>query len=60
MSHAAIEARRLTLARMERAAGEAFGCPPEAPAARIAFLNGTAFAVATLATALAATITYLV
>ncbi|WP_430913516.1 hypothetical protein [Methylobacterium sp. sgz302541] len=61
MSHAAIEARHLMLSRIERAAGESFGCAQEAVAATQArFLNGTAVAVATLATAIAATITYLV
>lgn len=62
MSDAAIEARRLTLIRFEHAAGAAFGCEDEAadfPTAR-ALVNATTIALATLATAVAATITYLV
>ena len=62
MSNATIEARRLDLIRFERAAGAAFGCeddPASAPSAR--FLTAPAtIALATLATALAVTITYLV
>ncbi|MCJ2089048.1 hypothetical protein MKK88_24125 [Methylobacterium sp. E-005] len=61
MSDAAIEARRLTLIRFEHAAGAAFGCDDEAslPQAR-ALINATTIALATFATAVAATITYLV
>jgi hypothetical protein len=60
MSTAAIEARRLTLARLERAAGEVFGCPQEAaPAPRSSGLTPTIVALATLATAIAATLGYL-
>jgi hypothetical protein len=62
MSDAAIEARRLTLIRFEHAAGAAFGCVDDAagvPPAR-ALVNATTLALATFATALAATITYLV
>ncbi|WP_246692715.1 hypothetical protein [Methylobacterium sp. WL64] len=62
MSNAAIEARRLTLIRFERAAGTVFGCEDDAPSvvpqARI-LVNGLTIALATVATALAATITYL-
>jgi hypothetical protein len=62
MSDAAIEARRLTLIRFEHAAGAAFGCDDDAagvPPGR-ALMNSTTIALATFATALAATITYLV
>jgi len=62
MSDAAIEARRLTLIRFEHAAGAAFGCDDDAaglPQAR-ALVNATTIALATFATAVAATITYLV
>jgi hypothetical protein len=62
MSDAAIEARRLTLIRFEHAAGAAFGCEDDAaglPQART-LVNATTIALATFATALAATITYLV
>jgi hypothetical protein len=62
MSDAAIEARRLTLIRFEHAAGAAFGCEDDAvrlPQAR-ALVNATTIALATFATAVAATITYLV
>ncbi|MHB2207257.1 hypothetical protein [Methylobacterium sp. CM6257] len=62
MSNAAIEARRLTLIRFEHAAGAAFGCEEEAagaPPAR-ALVNSATIALATFATAVAATITYLV
>ncbi|CAA2154602.1 hypothetical protein [Methylobacterium brachiatum] len=61
MSNAAIEARRLTLIRFERAAGTVFGCDEETasvPPARF-LVNGLTIALATVATALAATITYL-
>ena len=61
MSLSAIEARTLALARVERAAGAAFGCEEERPAtARTALVTPTTIALATLATALAATLTYLV
>ncbi|GJE41028.1 hypothetical protein [Methylobacterium soli] len=62
MSLAAAKARHLTLIRLERVAGEAFGCPDEAPlsAGRARFVLPTTFALATFAAALAATITYLV
>ncbi|SDO41272.1 hypothetical protein SAMN05216360_12221 [Methylobacterium phyllostachyos] len=62
MSDAAIEARRLTLIRFEHAAGAAFGCDDDGvslPQAR-ALINATTIALATFATAVAATITYLV
>lgn len=62
MSNAAVEARRLDLIRFERAAGAAFGCeddPVTAPSARLLSAPAT-IALATLATAVAATITYLV
>ncbi|MGT2487873.1 hypothetical protein ACU4GA_22105 [Methylobacterium oryzae CBMB20] len=62
MSDAAIEARRLTLIRFEHAAGAAFGCDDDAavvPAGR-ALVNVTTITLATFATAVAATITYLV
>ncbi|MCJ2050931.1 hypothetical protein [Methylobacterium sp. J-070] len=62
MSDAAIEARRLTLIRFEHAAGAAFGFEDEAvglPQTR-ALVNATTIALATFATAVAATITYLV
>ncbi|KAB1071956.1 hypothetical protein [Methylobacterium planeticum] len=62
MSTAAAQARHLTLARLERAAGEAFGCRDDAPrvADRASFMTPTTIALATFATAVAATITYLV
>ncbi|MDR7037195.1 hypothetical protein J2X36_001942 [Methylobacterium sp. BE186] len=61
MSNAAAQARHIALARYERAAGEAFGFAEEARvAARAAFVTPAALALATFATALAATITYLV
>jgi hypothetical protein len=62
MSDAAIEARRLTLIRFEHAAGAAFGCDDDAagvPPAR-ALVNAPTITLATFATAVAATITYLV
>ena len=61
MSDAAIEARRLTLIRFEHAAGAAFGYDDGAdlPQARV-LVNATTIALATFATAVAATITYLV
>lgn len=64
MTTAAAQARHLSLVRLEQAAGRAFGCPEEAePAAasRAALLlTPTTMALATFATAVAATITYLV
>ncbi|MCJ2091385.1 hypothetical protein MKK67_02505 [Methylobacterium sp. J-072] len=62
MSNAAIEARRLTLIRFEYAAGTAFGCDEETvtvPQSRLLVASATV-AIATFATALAATISYLV
>lgn len=62
MSNAAIEARRLTLIRFEQAAGTAFGCEEDAPSVvpqAWVLLNGLTITLATVATALAATITYL-
>ena len=58
---AAIEARRVSLLRLERAAGAAFGCddaagPPRSD--RLLTAPG-AIALVTLATVFAATITYL-
>lgn len=61
MTTASVEARSLTLARLERAAGQAFGCEDDgASAPRVAFVTPTTIALATLATAVAATITYLI
>ena len=63
MSDAAIEARRLTLIRFEHAAGAAFGFHDDAagvPPRTCALVNATTIAMATFATAVAATITYLV
>ena len=64
MTNAAAQARHLSLVRLEQAAGQAFGCPEDAePAARsrgALFFSPTAITLATFATALAATITYLV
>lgn len=63
MTTAAAQARHLSLARLERAAGQAFGCEEadKAPAPRASLLTPAAtITLATLATALAATITYLV
>ena len=61
MSDAAIEARRLTLIRFEHAAGAAFGCDDDATVTPgRALVNSTTVALATFATAVAATITYLV
>lgn len=62
MSDAAIESRRLTLIRFEHAAGAAFGCDDDGsdlPKAR-ALISATTIALATFATAVAATLTYLV
>ena len=62
MSNAAIEARRLTLIRFEHAAGAAFGCEDEAAGVKPAraVVTATTLALATLVTAVAATISYLV
>lgn len=60
MSHAAAQARHLMLSRIERAAGESFGYAQETAATGANLLNGATIAVATFATAVAATITYLV
>ena len=61
MTTASIEARTLILASLERAAGQAFGCEQDAaPVSRAAFVNPTTIALATFATAFAATISYLV
>jgi hypothetical protein len=59
MNSDASEARHLDLLRIENAAGAVFGYDAEddGPAARFA-MAPTAFAVATLATAVAATLTY--
>lgn len=61
MSYDANEARHLDLIRFEHAAGAAFGCEAEddRPAFRLA-VAPAAFAVATFATAVAATLTYLI
>lgn len=60
---AAAQARHLSLVRLERAAGQAFGYedhePVMAPRASM-LLTHSGFALATVATALAATITYFV
>lgn len=64
MTTAAAQARHLSLVRLEQAAGEAFGCPVEAEPvvdSRAAMLlTPTTITLATVATAVAATITYLV
>ena len=61
MTTAAIEARTLTLVRLERAAGQAFGCEQEgASASRLALVGPTTIALATFATALVATLTYFI
>ncbi|MBE7202044.1 MAG: hypothetical protein INR70_30145 [Parafilimonas terrae] len=61
MTPEANEARHLDLIRFEHAAGAAFGYEAEddSSAARFA-VAPTAFAVATFATAVAATLTYLI
>ncbi len=61
MTSDASEARHLDLLRFEHAAGAAFGCESEddGPIVRYA-VAPAAFAVATLATAIAATLTYLI
>jgi hypothetical protein len=61
MSDAALEARRLDLIRFEHAAGAAFGCEDDASARPARLLTApTVVALATFATAVAATIGYLV
>ncbi|WP_232628938.1 hypothetical protein [Methylobacterium sp. Leaf118] len=64
MTTAAAQARHLSLQRLERAAGEAFGCTEDSEptvASRGLFLvNSTTITFATVATALATTIGYLV
>lgn len=63
MTPAAAQARHLSLMRLEQAAGQAFGYAdePEPTASRSGMLfSSSGFAIATVATALAATITYLV
>ncbi|MER2265565.1 hypothetical protein [Methylobacterium oxalidis] len=65
MSNAAVHARHIALARCERAAGEAFGFADGAAedairSVRANLVTPTTLALATFATALAATITYLV
>ncbi|GJE54755.1 MULTISPECIES: hypothetical protein [Methylobacterium] len=64
MTTAAAQARHLSLVRLEQAAGQAFGCADEGE--RVSALRGpmlltpAAITLATFATAVAATITYLV
>ena len=63
MTTAAAQARHLSLQRFERAAGQAFGCPEDEPALAArgtTLLTPTAITLATVATAVAATITYLI
>lgn len=62
MLNEATESRTLTLIRFEHAAGAAFGCVSEDESGRATrFVSApTAIAFATLATAVAATITYLI
>lgn len=61
MTTASIEARTLTLARLERAAGQAFGCEQDGPSAPgLALMSPTTIALATLVVGLAATLTYLI
>ena len=63
MTPAAAQARHLSLMRLEQAAGQAFGyCDDAEPeiARSTLLLSSSGFAIATVATALAATITYLV
>lgn len=60
--NAAIEARRVALLRFEWAAGAAFGCDDDTvtPSSTRLLTVPTTIALATMATAFAATITYLV
>ncbi|BAU92047.1 hypothetical protein MPPM_3442 [Methylorubrum populi] len=63
MTPAAAQARHLSLVRLEQAAGQAFGYAdePDPAVSRSSMLfSSSGFAIATVATALAATITYLV
>ena len=61
MTTATLEARTLTLARLERAAGQAFGCEQEgASAPRLAVVGPATIVLAMLATALAATLAYFI
>ncbi|WP_438344613.1 hypothetical protein [Methylorubrum populi] len=63
MTPAATQALHISLLRLEQAAGQAFGYAdePEPVAPRSAILfSSSGFAIATVATAVAATITYLV
>lgn len=64
MTTAAAQARHLSLQRLERAAGEVFGCPEEAEPTMVSrgslMVNPTTIAFATVATAVATTIGYLV
>lgn len=61
MAYDATENRHSDLIRFEHAAGAAFGCVDEGEGRSASFVNAPmALAVATLATALAATITYLI
>lgn len=57
-----LDARHLDLVRLEQAAGQAFGCADESdtPSAPSTFLTPTTITLATFATAVAATLTYLV
>lgn len=60
---AAAQARHISLVRLERAAGQAFGYEDHEPASTprgSLTLAHSGFALATMATALAATITYFV
>lgn len=64
MTNAAAQARHLSLVRLEQAAGQALGCvdepEPKAAIRGTALLTPTLITLATLATALAVTIGYLV
>ena len=63
MTTAAAQARHLSLLRLEQAAGQAFGCEDAEPVAvsrSAMLLTPTTITIATFATAVAATITYLV
>ncbi|GEO97940.1 hypothetical protein [Methylobacterium haplocladii] len=63
MTTAAAQARHLSLVRLEQAAGQAFGCADEGDRVAVRgpmLLTPTAITIATFATAVAATISYLV
>lgn len=63
MTSAAAQARHLLLVRLEQAAGQAFGWPDEGVSSEprsSLFVSPTTIALATVATAVAATLTYLV